>query len=676
MLSAVLFIVSACVAPSLPDQPIFDGSPLATPCVLTSDSARIILRDYFPKLSYMDTITVKANSASNFISFLTVQDSNDVGALVIFKKTPKALESADSTKVPQITTFPSKDEGRFVLVMKDVDPAQIAVLWQNSVMNKIFFKKLSDNEVEVTVPSNAKRFARSYIRVYAANKYGIGNDVLVPLDHGRVISDVSELNRSDKRAQIMYFLMIDRFKDGDTSNTKKLNVPNVLPKVDYYGGDIAGIDQVLKSGYFDSLGVNTIWISPVTQNPYDAWGQIYKPKTQFSGYHGYWPIYATAVDKRFGTAEELKGFLADAHADNKNVILDYVSNHMHINSPTLKAHPDWVTSNVTPDGRPNFQLWDEFRLTTWFDKHIPSLDLEKEYVYKPMTDSALFWMKNFDFDGYRHDATKHIPEVFWRMLTRKIIDSLPADRSIYQIGETYGSLELINSYVKPGMMDGQFDFNVYDSYIAATTDSTGSFKNLWNTINSSLTTYGYHNLMGYITGNQDRARYTSIAGGDLKKGEDWKEAGWSRDIEVSDTSAYRLMAMLEAMNMTLPGVPCIYYGDEFGQGGANDPDNRRWMRFSGLNPNEAHLLAETRELIKLRAGSLPLIYGDFFPLVVSDDVLVYLRCYMGKYVICGLNKSRTVAFEQSVALPEGLKYDGSENVDIKMAPLSYSIIIN
>ncbi|MFB0974120.1 MAG: hypothetical protein QMB59_06090, partial [Bacteroidales bacterium] len=76
--------------------------------------------------------------------------------------------------------------------------------------------------------------------------------------------------------------------------------------------------------------------------------------------------------KRFGTADELKGFLADAHADNKNVILDYVSNHLHINSPTLKAHPDWVTPDVTPDGRPNFQLWDEFRLTTWFDKHIPS----------------------------------------------------------------------------------------------------------------------------------------------------------------------------------------------------------------------------------------------------------------------------------------------------------------
>ena len=676
MLGAVLFLLSSCGSPSLPSQPAFDNAPLATPCVISADSSSVILRDYFPKLSTMDTIIIKADSAMHLISLMDVHDGKQTGELVIFKKPLYKRFSNEDKLVPHLTTrsIGGKNE-RFVLVIAN-GQSDIAVLWQNTLMGKKFFKKLSDTEVQVTVPANAKRFKRSYIRVYAANEHGIGNDVLVPLDYGKVISDISELDRTDKRAMIMYSLMIDRFKDGDTSNTRKLNVPNVLPKVDYFGGDIAGIDQVLKSGYFDSLGINTIWITPVTQNPYDAWGQIYKPKTQFSGYHGYWPIYATQVDRRFGTADELKGFLADAHADNKNVILDYVSNHMHINSPTLKAHPDWVTPKVTPDGRPNFQLWDEFRLTTWFDKHIPSLDYGKDYVCRAMSDSALSWVKDFDFDGYRHDATKHIPEVYWRMLTRKILDSLPADRSIYQIGETYGSLVLINSYVKPGMLDGQFDFNVYDSYLAATTDSTGSFKNLWNTINNSLTTYGYHNLMGYITGNQDRARYTSIAGGDLKKDEDWKEAGWFRDIEVSDTSAYRLMAMLEAMNMTLPGVPCIYYGDEFGQGGANDPDNRRWMRFTGLNPQEKHLLAETRELIKLRAGSLPLIYGDCFPLVITDDVLVYLRSYMGKYVICGLNKSRSSAFRQSVALPVGLRYDGSTNVEITIEPLSYSIIVN
>ena len=137
-------------------------------------------------------------------------------------------------------------------------------------------------------------------------------------------------------------------------------------------------------------------MSPITQNPYDAWGQNKDPKTKFSGYHGYWPIFITKIDDRFGNEKVLKELLDEAHKRGINVILDYVANHMHINSPTLTAHPDWVTPKTTPDGRPNLQLWDEFRLTTSFDNHIPSLDLERQYVYEPMTDSALLWLKNFE----------------------------------------------------------------------------------------------------------------------------------------------------------------------------------------------------------------------------------------------------------------------------------------
>ena len=67
-----------------------------------------------------------------------------------------------------------------------------------------------------------------------------------------------------------------------------------------------------------------------------------------------------------------------------------------------------------------------------------------------MTDSALFWFENYDIDGFRHDATKHVQIDFWRTLTRKINErvAIPDQRNIYQVRETYGSPELINSYVK------------------------------------------------------------------------------------------------------------------------------------------------------------------------------------------------------------------------------------
>ena len=118
-----------------------------------------------------------------------------------------------------------------------------------------------------------------------------------------------------------------------------------------------------------------------------------------------------------------------------------------------------------------------------------------------MTDSALFWFENYDIDGFRHDATKHVQIDFWRTLTRKINErvAIPDQRSIYQVGETYGSPELINSYVKTGLLDGQFDFNLYDATIHAFVNEDGNIHRLLQVLKESLNTYGSHHLMANIT---------------------------------------------------------------------------------------------------------------------------------------------------------------------------------
>ena len=283
---------------------------------------------------------------------------------------------------------------------------------------------------------------RSYLRVFAEDDEYLFNDLLLPMENGKIITDAAQLNRHDAQAQVLYSLMIDRFENGNKANDWKMNSPEVLDIVDYQGGDLAGITQKISDGYFEQLGANTLWISPITQNPWDAWGcypfkngnkyDASKTYTKFSGYHGYWPIYATVLDSRFGTPDELRTLLDSAHAHAINVVLDYVANHMHINSPTLQAHPDWHTDSILPDGTRNFELWDEARLTTWFDKHIPTLDLEREEVCEQMTDSALYWLAAYDLDGYRHDACKHIPEGYWRMLGQKIATRWPG-RPIWMI---------------------------------------------------------------------------------------------------------------------------------------------------------------------------------------------------------------------------------------------------
>lgn len=522
-----------------------------------------------------------------------------------------------------------------LVVLESTQPVKdIVAMWQNCRLPKESILR-NGNSFEILIPEDAKIGERSFLRVFAVGEKNRFNDILIPLERGSVVNSVAQLGRRDREAQVLYSLMIDRFNDGKKENNQPLNSPEVLFEADYQGGDLVGITQKIKEGFFTDLGISTIWISPITQNPRDAWGLNENPRTKFSGYHGYWPIYTTKVDDRFGTEDELRELLSTAHENGMNVILDYVANHLHINSPVLLEHPDWVTPLMLPDGRKNLSLWDEQRLTTWFDEHIPTLDLEREEVVQPMTDSAIYWVANFDFDGFRHDACKHIPLNYWRTLTKKMRQQLP-DKQLWQIGETYGSPELIGSYVRSGMIDAQFDFNVYHTALDVLTRNH-SVTRMASVVEESAAAYGDHHTMGNITGNHDKGRLISLAGGTLHPDEDHKAAGWLREIGVGDKVGYKKLALINAINMTIPGVPCIYQGDEYGEPGGNDPDNRRMMRFDGYNEDEQAQLDVTRRLIALRRQSLPLIYGDMVTLALTDDVWVYMRVYMGEWAVVAVN---------------------------------------
>jgi glycosidase len=598
---------------------------------------------------------------------MNIWENGEKGSIILINR----KISDDWKNAPALVTSGFNAGSFFVRCVKN-DLENFVILWQNTVLDSSFYI-LSDSLIEITIPDNARQRKRSYIRMISSNKYGVSNDLFVPLNYGKIISKQSQLSRTDKQGMIMYFLMIDRFNNGSKANDMPVNDTMILPKVNYYGGDLQGVIDKIKSGFFDSLGVNTIWLSPVSQNPFDAWGLFPNPQTKFSGYHGYWPLYNTQIDVRFGNSDIFKKLIDDAHGRGINVILDYVANHVHISSPTYQQHPDWVTPDTTPDGRPNFELWDEFRLTTWFDRHIPTLDLERPEVTDAMTDTALYWIDNYALDGYRHDATKHIPEIYWRTLIRKMKQRYP-DRNVYQIGETYGSPELINSYVKTGMLDGQFDFNLYDAIIWTLADNwSGSASMEWiaTILGKSLRTYGYHNLMGIISGNQDRPRFISLAGGSLKPDEDSKVAGWMREIGVGDSIySYSRLKMLQAFMLTLPGIPCIYYGDEYGMPGANDTDNRRMMKFDEYSPMQRDVLNNMRSLIALRKNNMSLIYGDLVPLFIDKDVIVYERVYMGEYVITAFNKGTE---EREFSVTEALS---GKEITVKIPAGSYDIIKN
>ncbi len=503
-----------------------------------------------------------------------------------------------------------------------------------------FDNHLLNNEINITrdsifVPLSTHFSGYHFLRIYGYNKFGRSNDLLIPLHNGHIITDAGELSTGDFHRMIIYNIMIDRWADGNPGNNRPVRSDSVLPKVNFMGGDLWGIDKHLQTGYFDSLGVNTIWISPLMRNPEGAWGHWPDPPTKFTGYHGYWPVSNIHIDSRFGSEKILQQFLNHAHARHIKVLLDYVANHVHKLHPVYQHHPGWFTPLRLPDGSLNLQKWDEHRLTTWFDTFLPTLDFSQNKVVEDMTDSALYWLEKYPLDGFRHDATKHIQTAYWRTLTRKIKQRI--QRPVFQIGETYGSPQLIRSYVGSGMLDSQFDFNLYDAAVRCFAQSGKYAPDLAGALNESLFFYGCHHLMGNISGNQDRVRFISYASGDVRFDEDGKQAGWDRHIRVSNDTAYRRLALLQAFNFSIPGIPVIYYGDEFGMPGANDPDNRRMMRFENhWNQHEKELIRTTARLARMRSEHMALLYGTT-QIKIRNKLLIIRRKYFNETYTIRIN---------------------------------------
>lgn len=495
-----------------------------------------------------------------------------------------------------------------------------------------------EDALTVAIPAEAQGWERAWVRLYTARNNRQGGDWLIPLKHGQVVTDTKDLDRKDWHTSIMYFAMVDRFYNGNTANDQPVADSTVHPRANYQGGDIEGLRQKLEEGYFDQLHTNTLWISPITENPKDAWGLWNQggPVSTFSGYHGYWPVSNIRPDARFATPEELHRFLDDAHAKEQNVLLDYVANHVHELHPVYQKHPEWATHKYTKDGRLNTQLWDEERLTTWFDTFMPTLELRNDTVADLMSDSALVWITEYDFDGFRHDATKHIPMNFTRLLTEKIRGA--REDHVYQIGETYGSDELIASYVGSGKVDAQFNFNLYDAAFEAFTQEGATFDRLRKALESSLAYYGHHHLMGNISGNQDKPRFSSMASGHLSMNEDSKLAGWTRDIPEPTERGYRKMAAMHAFNIAVPGIPILYYGDEIALHGGNDPDNRKMMPFN-FTARQQQLYDRIARLNENRANIMALNYGSTTIVQPEAHLLIIVRKYMEQEVRFFFNNS-------------------------------------
>ncbi|NCY21862.1 hypothetical protein EBX31_07890, partial [bacterium] len=251
---------------------------------------------------------------------------------------------------------------------------------------------------------------------------------------------------SDRHDLIMYMAFIDRMVDGDPSNNPKPD-PKVETPAQYYGGDLIGLRQLIEEGYFEKLGVNTLWLTPVNQNPLVPYQEFKEPRRWYTGYHGYWPTSPTEVENRFGGDKALTDLATAAKKKGLHLLLDLVLAHVHEEHPAYRAHPDWFGSLTLPDGTQNLRKWDnETQFTTWFEPFLPRFNYDNPEACNYLIENAADWVRRFDLDGFRLDAVKHIPPKFWTSFRQGLRSRLPQTSldSFYLVGETFMDRKGIN----------------------------------------------------------------------------------------------------------------------------------------------------------------------------------------------------------------------------------------
>jgi len=450
--------------------------------------------------------------------------------------------------------------------------------------------------------------------------------------------------------EVLYFAMTDRFRNGDTSNDPKIAHEDLHPLANYQGGDWAGIRQAIEEGYFDDLGVTTVWVSPPNRNTMKVERDGVPPHRLFSSYHGYWPVSTTETNPAFGSVGELKGMVDAAHGRGIAVMLDFVVNHVHEDHPMFAEHPEWFSGLNLPDGTANIRKFDEHPFSTWFDVFLPNIDYSSgDAVVEAMTDNGVYWIEATGVDGFRQDAVKHVEEVYWRRLTEKLNERFP-DRTVLQIGETISDRGTISKFIGPDMLQGQFDFPMLWAMQGAVAREQGSMADLASAIEGSQTGYPSGAIMSPLIGNHDVVRFMGLADGDIPETEEeQKRIAFEAPPTVDDPASYDKLELAYAILFALPGPPTIYYGDEIGMTGSHDPDNRRMKPWDDLAPEQERVRARVGELGKLRGGSPALRRGRAEILRADAEALALARVAPGEVVVAVYG--RKPAGEQTVELP-------------------------
>lgn len=385
---------------------------------------------------------------------------------------------------------------------------------------------------------------------------------------------------------IVYQIFVDRFhKDNIDESWYRLPTQS-----DIYGGNLKGI--IDKLNYIEDLGVNCIYLTPIFEAPSN---------------HKYDIIDYYKVDSNFGDEKILRKLIEECHKRGIKVIFDAVFNHT---SSEFFAFKDAV-KNGKASKYYNWYIFDEEGDYECFgsSKNMPKLNTNCKEASDYVIEVAKYWIREFGIDGWRLDVANEIDHKFWRRF-RDEIKSVKEDAFI--VGEVWDGGE---SYLKGDQYDSVMNYPYMYALINYFAKKKITIEEFDNSINNLFVRYRtpIRSQLLNLIDSHDTSRFLYEAAGDTQK-----------------------LKLAVFFQMTSMGIPMIYYGDEQGTTGGNEPDCRRTINF---DKGDKELFNHYKKLIAIRKNSSALKYGSFKKVYASDDVYVYKRFTAYEEIICVFNAS-------------------------------------
>lgn len=417
-------------------------------------------------------------------------------------------------------------------------------------------------------------------------------------------------NDFDWDEAVVYFMMTDRFFDGNESNNKASGADTYGDNPGlYHGGDFAGVTA--KLDYLQDLGVNTIWLTPIVENiagvtvtdegkedvPYNA------------AYHGYWASDFTKLNPTMGTTEEFKTMISEAHKRGMRIMVDIVVNHAGYGTESTFA--DMLRDKSVSEG--DIKSW---------QSGLPDFATENADVRAKLVEWQTAWMKDYGVDYFRVDTVKHVDSTTWAALKNS---TTKVNSSFKMIGEYFGAGYASNgSSLGTGQMDADLDFDFNDQATSFVSGNISSVEKFLSARNSALNnTY----MTGQFLSSHDEDGFKAA----LMKGK-----GYTKD---EATSAALVAATLQ---LTAKGIPVIYYGEEVGLSGLNNypyQTNRYDMDFS-LATEDNVTYQHYKNLLSIRNAYTDVFTRGSRNVVASSDEGGYdvvSRTYGGTTLYVGMN---------------------------------------